>query len=226
MEGNRMIRILTLLFGLSCLLLADGQSRQKVQVTNTQHLDLPPGGTVTFKNSTGELTIEGWDQPGVEITTSKSTKTFYTSAEHEKGSRALEKVQVAAERHGDEVVITTTAPYLNGVDLDYRVKVPRAAHLAVKHGAGEVHFDDVTGDIRATVSHGLITLHAPAGDQYAIDAKSGIGSVTSDFPGSTRRQWLVGHQFVETPQAPHKLYLRNGFGDIILLKIQMPEAPK
>jgi hypothetical protein len=37
---------------------------------------------------------------------------------------------------------------------------------------------------------------------------------------------LVGHQFVETPQAPHKLYLRNGFGDIILLKIQVPEAPK
>jgi len=226
-----MIRILILLFGLSCLLLADEQSRQKVQVTNTQHLDLPPGGTVTFKNSTGELTIEGWDQPGVEITTSKSTKTFYTSAEHEKGSRELEKVHVAAERHGDEVVITTTAPhhgfpFPNDVDLDYVVKVPRAAHLAVKHGAGEVHFDNVTGDIHATVRQGLITLHAPAGDQHAIDAKSGIGSVTSDFPGSTKRQWLMGHQFVETSQTPHKLYLRNGFGDIILLKIHAPEAPK
>ena len=211
--------------------MADGQSRQKVQVTNTQHLDLPPGGTVTFKNSRGELIVEGWDQPGVEITTSKSTKAAYTSAEHEKGSRALEKVQVAAERHGDEVVITTTAPhhgfpFSNDVDLDYLVKVPRAARLAVKHGAGEVHFDDVTGDIRATVSHGLITLHAPAGDQYAIDAKSGIGSVTSDFLGSTERRWLMGHQFVQASQAPHKLYLRTGYGDIILLKIQMPEAPK
>jgi Putative adhesin len=226
-----MIRILTLLLGVSCLLLADEQSRQKVQVTNTQHLDLPPSGTVTFKNSTGELTIEGWDQPGVEITTVKSTKAAYSSAEREKGSRELEKVQVAAERHGDEVVITTTSPHHGfpvptDVDLDYRVKVPRAARLVVKHGAGEVHFDDVTGDIHATASKGAITLHVPAGDQYAIDAKSRIGSVTSDFPGSMERRWLVGHQFVQTSQAPHKLYLRTGFGDVIILKIQKPEAPK
>jgi hypothetical protein len=226
-----MIRFFTLLLGVSCLLLADEQSRQKVQVTNRQHLDLPPGGTLTFRNSTGELTIEGWDQPGVEITTSKSTKATYASGEREKGSREVEKVQVAAERHGDEVVVTTTPqhrgfPLSADVDLDCRVKVPRAARLVVKHGAGEVHFDDVTGDIHATASKGAITLHLPAGDQYAIDAKSGIGSVTSDFPGSTERRWLVGHQFVQTSQAPHRLYLRTGYGDIIILKIQKPPMPR
>jgi len=228
---SHLIRGLILIAGMSCLMLADDAVKQRVQVTNTQHLDLSASGTVTINNSAGELTIEGWDQPGVEITTVKSTKAEYTATERDKGSPDLEKVKIAAERHGDEIVITTTAPKhrrfplrANNVDLVYHIKVPRAARLVVKHDSGEVHFDDVTGDIRATARQGDITLHLPEG-QYAIDAKSDIGSVVSDFPGSTQRRWLVGHQFVQAAQAPRKLYLRIRFGDIIVLKIQQPAAP-
>jgi hypothetical protein len=62
---------------------------------------------------------------------------------------------------------------------------------------------------------------------YAIDAKSDIGGLVSDFPGRVRRRrWLVGHQFVqETSRGAHKLYLRAGFGDIAILKIRTPATP-
>jgi len=229
------IRILMVFgFGTGCLLVAADESKQRVQVTNTQHMDLPAGGTVRLKNSTGDLTVEGWDQLAVEITTVKSTKAEYASAEREKASHGLDRVQVTAQRQGDELVITTDFPRHEGFlpssplgahfDLDCRIKVPRNARLIVDHDVGEVLFDDVTGDIHATALQGGITLHLPEVGQYAIDAKSDFGIVFSDFPGSAKRRWwAVGHQFTQTSQAPHRLYLREGYGDIIILKTRAPK---
>jgi hypothetical protein len=233
-----MVRTLAVIFGMSCLLAADDELRQKVQVTKTEHVDFPPGGTVRLKNSTGEITIEGWDQAGVEITTIKSTKDAYASSEREKATHDLDRVQIATERRGDQLVISTgfaghrgfpPSSLLGGArnfDLDYRIKVPREARLVVDHDVGDVHIDDVTGDIHATARQGEITIHLPEGAQYAIDARSHLGSVTSDFPGNAKRRfWLVGHQFIQASQAPHKLYLREGFGDIIILKILKAQIP-
>ena len=107
-----MKRILTLIIGLSCLLAANDEAPQKIQVTKTEHADLAAGGIVRLKNSTGELTIEGWDQPGVEITTTKSTKLAYsaTGAEHDKAAHMLNQVRVSAATEAGELVITTDFP--------------------------------------------------------------------------------------------------------------------
>jgi len=222
------VAILTI--GVGCLLAANDEVPRKIQVTKTEHADLGAGGTVRFKNSTGELTIEGWDQPGVEITTIESTKIAYpaTDVERDKAAQMLAGVKVSEAREGNDVVITTDFPRhtrflprpsvgARDFDLEYVVKVPRDAKLVVDHDAGEVHFDDVTGDIHATLIQGEMTLRLPAGSQYGIDAKCRIGAVTSDFPGTTKREHL-GHTFLQSTQAPHSLYLRNGFGDIIILR--------
>jgi hypothetical protein len=232
------LRILAVIgFGTSCVLLAADESKQKVQVSKTERMDFPSSGTIRLKNSIGALTVEGWDQPVIEITTIKSTKDEYASVEREKASHDLDRVQITAKRQGDELVMTTDFPRHRGFppslpfagathfDLDYHIKVPRDARLIVDHDVGDVYFDDMTGDIHATALQGVITLHLPEG-RYAIDAKSDIGSVTSDFPGNTKRRfWLIGHQFVQASQAPHKLYLREGFGDILILKIRKPPTP-
>jgi hypothetical protein len=100
------------------------------------------------------------------------------------------------------------------------------ARLAADHDTGEVHVDNLTSDIHVTVLNGGITLHLPQEGQYGIDAKSDLGGVASDFPGhKKRRPWLLGHQFVQEMSAPHKLYLRVGFGDITILKILRPPTP-
>jgi hypothetical protein len=229
-----MKRTLILIVGLTCLLAANDEVPQKIQATKTEHAELPAGGTVTFKNSTGELTIEGWDQSGVEITTTKSTKLSYaaTGAEHDKAARMLDEVKVSAALQGSELGITTEFPRherflprpsvgARDFDLEYVVKVPRDAKLTVDHASGEVHIDDVTGDIHATTIQGQILLRLPATAQYTIDAKCRIGAVTSDFPGITKREHF-GHSLIQSAQAPHNLYLRNGFGDILILQIHHP----
>jgi hypothetical protein len=231
------MRTLAVVFAMSGLVLADDEFRQKVQIVKTEHVDFPSRGAVRLKNSTGELTMEGWDQPGVEITTAKSTRTVYASAERARASHELDRVQVTVGSRGDELVITTdflrhrgfppSSPVgrATNFDLDYRIKVPREAPLVVHHDIGDVHFDRVTGDIQATTLQGAITLYPAEGGQYAIDAKSDAGSVIADFPGSTRYRFcLVGHQCIQSSPALHRLYLRDGFGGIIVLMIGRPQT--
>src|SRR5580704_17744521 len=56
------------------LLLASAGLVLADDVTKTERFDFPAGGTLRLKNSIGELTVEGWDQPGIEITTIKSPR--------------------------------------------------------------------------------------------------------------------------------------------------------
>jgi hypothetical protein len=227
----------------ACLLPGDDDARQKVQVSKTEKLDFPSGGTLRVQNSTGELTIEGWDQPGVEITTIKSSKDAYAGQDREKATRELDRVQTSTKLDGNELVVTSKFPRhrafpyvtplqtVTNFDLEYVIKVPRNAKLIVKHDDGEVHVDDVTGNIQVTARQGLIALRLVSEMPPAIDAKSDLGSVNSDFTGGltgkdTRRPWPFGHTFVEgAASAPQNLHLKIGFGDIVILKAHEPKAP-
>jgi len=215
----------------SGLLFAQDAASQKVQVTHTERADFPAGGLLQFQNSMGELTVEGWDRPDVEITTIKSTKDVFPAADREKMSAELEKVKISVEHQGDSLIVTTDVPRHHAgpavfFDLEYRVKAPMNARLTVAHDKGEVHVDNLTSDIHATVRIGEITLHLPQENQYGIDAKSKVGAVISDFPGNEKRlRWSFGHTFVQDTKGAHTLYLRAGFGDIVILKYQKPLPP-
>jgi Putative adhesin len=249
-----MMRILAAIgLGTGCLLLAADQPKpdgpkQKVQVSKTERIDFPSGGALRFRNSVGVLTVTAWDRPDVEMTTIKSTKVEFDARGREKGTRVLEGVNVATERHGDELVIATTFPSgmwrpmqsphrpfrvfypLSGqtnFDLEYQIKAPANARIIADHTLGDVNIDSVVGDIQVTLSKGEITLHLPEEEKYAIHAKSDFGNVNSDFPGEVKRLWwLLGHRSVkENSMATHKLNLRVGFGDIVIVKTRIPKYP-
>jgi hypothetical protein len=114
-----------------------------------------------------------------------------------------------------------TKPY---VSLGF---LPHGAKLAVQHKDGEVHIDDVTGNIEVKARQGLIALRLVSEMPPAIDAKSDFGSVNSDFNGDEHRHpWPFGHQFVQSASAaPQNLRLRIGYGDIVILKAHNPQAP-
>ena len=218
--------MLALVLGTSCLLLAQDPSPQRLRVEHTEKMEFPAGGMLHLKNSTGEVSVEGWDRPDIEITTIKSTNVALGPRERETASRELEEVRIAAQREGGEIIVTTQVPRRRIgriLDLEYRIKAPRNAKLAVEHGTGEVHIYNLASDIHATVHNGGITLGLPADGRYRIDAKSEIGSVTSDFPGhESRTRLLFGHRFVQETPDGHNLYLRAGYGDITILKSPQP----
>lgn len=222
--------------GLCAYATAKDETKQRIEVSDTQRVDFQMGGTVTLKNSTGELSIEAWDQPTVEITTTKSTKEDYAPSDHEKGVHLLDEVRVKAERKGADLVIETRFPKralppfspfggATNFDLNALVKVPRDSKLVITHNIGDVNVDEVTGDIHATALQGMIFLHLPEDAKYDIHAASAIGRVKSDFEGSTTRRFPLGDSFLENPSAPHKLDLKIRFGDIVIFKTEQPKEP-
>jgi hypothetical protein len=208
-----------------------------VQVSNTERMDFPSGGTLRLTNSVGVLTVEAWDRPGVEITTIKSTRATYATTEREKATHELDKVRVVAEGRGNELVIATDfprqgtfPPYPLGetnFDLEYRIKAPSIAKFIAEHGVGEVNIDGLVGDIQVNLLQGEISLHLPEEGRYNINAKSNVGNVNSDFPGHEKRRfWLIGHRILNANSpATHTLNLRVGCGDIIILKTRVPKRP-
>lgn len=232
---QNVIRLLLIAAGAACLLVAGGAAIDQVEVTHTEHLDLPSGGVLHLKKSIGELTLEAWDQPGIELTTVKSTKSYYV---HDRAAAAKEldsRIRVTPQRQGNELTITTEFtkhPVLlrpfegeSSYEMQYRLKVPRETKLIIDHQSGNVYIDDVRGDIHVTAGIGQIILHLPEDGRYAFDTKSETGSVESDFKGHEAGTPLLGRAFIseESPTNAQKIYARMKVGDITILKIRNPD---
>lgn len=230
------------LFGLSILgwILplpgADGPkengAKRSFEVTSTERVTVQPGAAIRLVDSYGYLTVEGWDEPVVEITVTKSTDRFYEAEKKEEAMRRLELIRVVTERRSEtELSITTIrasrhgtwAPPLPtttkaGVAVEYQIHVPRASRLAIHHSDGYVIVSNVAGDVEATSGSGDIVMMLPDPDKYSIDAQTRFGTVVSDFGSAGRRRFLkVGERLKVASSAPsHRVYARIGRGSITI----------
>jgi hypothetical protein len=229
------------LFGLSglgtALPLYGEQEFKQVQATNTERLSFAAGGTIRINNSYGYLHVEGWDQPEVEITVTRSLQRFGDSKTQEQDNPRLESIHVTTD-HGSPTELTIATALASrhskwspplphtttaGVGLEYEIHVPRDSRLVIHHGTGSVSVTGVTGDVEATCGRGDILLWLLPGS-YSIDAKTKLGLVSSEFEGAALNQYLTGQRFTRSSPAPsHRLYLRMGFGGITI-KETPPEA--
>jgi hypothetical protein len=234
--------LMTALFGLTVLgtglplFGADG-TKEPVHVIGTEHVDFAPGGVIHLNTTSGNLIVEAWDQPGVEITTTKSTRRAYQSNQQGQATQCLEGVRVVTERHSDtELTVSTMVPkrgFLSrmfgkcGVLVEHQIRAPRDSRLAIQHDAGYVLVSRMTGEIEASSHSGDIMLMLPDPGPYSIDAKSKIGSVSSDFAGTTRRMNVLSAQFTSaSPAQSRRIYLRMYLGGITIKELPpTPEAP-
>jgi hypothetical protein len=207
-----------------------------------------PGGTIQVDNSYGYLTVEGWDEPEVEITVAKSTDRFYEPERKEQAGKRFEEIRVATERRSDkELAISTTLPVRHnllssilpsrriivtmpkhskrGVTVEYTVHVPRNSRLEIHHDNGYVWVSDVVGDIEVHSHTGDMIVMLPDPGPYSIDARTRMGSVTSDFIGHGHKQLLVGSHFDYSGRYPSpRVFLRMGRGSITI-KSGTPSGP-
>lgn len=195
---------------------------QPRQVTNTQHIDFAPGGTIHIDGSYGVLRVEGWDRPEVAVTMTKSLPYGYEREHPDKAKQRLEGLRVIAERTSStELAISTTKSNLG---LEYEIQVPRNSSLAIHHRAGFVSVSGVTGDIDAACRRGDLVLWLPQKGSYTIDARSKVGTVASDFPGTFAVRYLIGQRYSHVDPSPsRRIYLRARFGGITIQPI-LPES--
>jgi hypothetical protein len=220
--------------------LTENRPKESVEVITTERVNFLPGGTIRMDHSYGYLSVDGWDEPQVEVTIIKSTDRFYEPGRQEEAKRRLELIRVVTHRRSEtELSIATTrasrhgnwAPPLPrttkaGVTVEYRIRVPRDSRLVIQHDTGYVWVSDVTGDIEARSHTGDMIVMLPTPGQYSIDAKSRMGGITSDFAGAALGQFVVGTRFARAGEgASRRVFLRMGRGSITIKRIPPPWSP-
>jgi hypothetical protein len=195
-------------------------------------VSLDPGATIRVESSYGNVNVEGWDQPDVEIAWVKSMPFNYKPKQPDEAKKHLDSVQIVTERKsGTELWISTVLASRSGflrpplprktkgdVRIEYEIHAPRDTKLVIHHGTGQVLVTDVAGDIEATGGRGDIVLMLPGSGSYSFDAKSKFGTVISAFDGDPHpRRYRLGEYYATagSPQA-HRIFLRMGFGGITL----------
>jgi hypothetical protein len=184
----------------------------------------PAGGTIQVNHSFGELWVEGWDRPEVEITLTKSPDELYGA--HDQGAtRLTDNVKVTVNHRSDsELDISTSVSHFSrwrhpfseegDVMLEYRIRAPRNANLVIHHKDGDVLISNMLGDIEAAGRSGDLVVLLPEGGKYSIDAKSQLGTLTSDFDGDFHHGlWSSGLR-LEAPAPAHRIRLRIAVGGI------------
>jgi hypothetical protein len=192
-------------------------------VKTTEKTDFAPGGTIHIDNSTGGLTVEGWDQPTVEIEVVR-----YTWSDHEdKAKEKLNAIQVTKKLDGQNLTITTTHKRFTFAHVDYRIRVPQNSNLVIQHGIGAVIIHDVSGDIDAKAHYGDVMVMLSDTAKYDIEARTKIGDVYSDFDAPMHHlNAYLGERMAVAPAGqgqPHRIHLHVGFGGITIQK--MPPNP-
>lgn len=236
-------RLAAIFLGLGVLgaalpLFAEEEFPHSFEVTTTERVNFAPGGTIRLNGSYGYLSVDGWDQPQVEITVIKSTDHFFEPRQEEEAKRRLDLIHVTADRHSEtELVINTNRPSRRntwahllprtttaGVTVELRINVPRDSRLSIHHDMGYVWVSDVTGEIEANSHTGDMIVMLPDPGPYSIDAKTHMGSVSSDFAGHGIKQLVVGTRFARAGEgASRRVYLRMGRGSITIKQSPPPE---
>jgi hypothetical protein len=241
-----MLRGLAVILGLTALVAAlplTGAEatgpKQPFEQASTETIKFASGGTIRVNSSYGHLTVEGWDEPEVQITLIKSTKSFYAPSQQEEIAQRFERIQVATEKRSDKELAITTAlasrhsAWLSplpkqtdlGIILEYRILAPRDTHLVVKHDYGYVWVSDLTGDVEVKSHTGDMIVALPDPGTYSIDARTHLGSVTSDLFAMNRNQFLFGTHYAYADNgSSHRIFLRMDRGSITILK-GTPFAP-
>jgi hypothetical protein len=201
-------------------------STSLANIATTQQVPFQAGGTIYLNHSFGELLIQGWDRPDVEIEVTKTPDELYTAKDQAAANKLADNVKVTATRRSPgELVIATTVghfsrwrhPFSETADLMmvYRIRVPRDSKLVIRHGDGDVLVSDMLSDIDATCHSGDIAVLLPENGQYAIDALSHVGTLSSDFEGNFHHGlWSSDFSSKAPAAAAHHVHLRTGFGGI------------
>jgi len=110
------------------------------------------------------------------------------------------------------------------VTVEYKVLVPRDSRLVVRHDTGYIWVSDVTGDIDVNSRTGDMIVMLPDTISYSVDARTRLGSVSSDAMGKGQYRFVAGNHFAYASQTPsRRVSLRMGCGSITIKRVRPPD---
>jgi len=149
-------------------------------------------GLLTIDTRMGDIHIEGWDEPRLEIEAEKLVR-----AKSKEAAKPLyERITVALEGQDKRVLLRTLYPPRRlwrpfrgeaHLTVNYRIKMPFDANLALKCVDGDVWIRGVVGKQQILVNYGDVEIDIPSVDRLrSLRAHTWLGYVQSDLHGEDR----------------------------------------
>jgi len=146
-------------------------------------------GLLTIETRVGDITIEGWDEPRLEIEAEKVVR-----AKSEQAAKPLyERLQISLEGQDKNVLLRTLYPPRrlwrpfhgeSKLSVNYRIHMPYDANLDIKSVDGDISIRGLVGTQRVRLSYGDVEIRVP--DVYhlrQLRAHTLLGYVQSDLHG-------------------------------------------
>lgn len=146
-------------------------------------------GTLVINSRVGDLHIDGWDEPRVEIEAEKVVR----AGSEAKAKPLYSQIQVRLEGGDQEVRLTTLypsrklwRPFRNEskLSVNFRIRMPFDSNLKLKCVDGDVTIAGIVGHEELMVNYGDVEIDVPhLYDLRSLSAHAWLGYVQSDLQG-------------------------------------------
>jgi hypothetical protein len=180
-------------------------------------------GLLTIDTRMGDIRIEGWDEPRLEIEAEK-----VVHAKSEIAARPLyERLQIELEGQDKNVVLRTHYPPRrlwrpfrgeSKLSVNYRIRMPFDANLSLKCVDGDVSVRGLVGTQRVRVNYGDVEIRVP--NVYflrSLRARSLLGYVQSDLNGEDSAGFEKGLSYWN-PQGGQDISISVRMGGIFVYR--------
>ncbi len=189
--GAHAVRPYCLLRSTFCLVLLGAPALWAEEFTQTSQYSarLFSYGTLTIDTRVGDLRIEGWDEPRVEIEAEKLVR----ANSEAKAALLYDLIKIQFEGSDKEVRLRTLYPARrlwrpfrgeSKLSVNFRIKMPYDGNLTLKCVDGDVRVFGIVGREQLRVNYGDVEINVP--DAYrlrSLDAHAWLGYVQSDLHG-------------------------------------------
>jgi hypothetical protein len=158
-------------------------------------------GLLTIDSRTGDIHIEGWDNPRLEIEAEKVVR----AKSMEAAKPMYEELRVVLQGQDKNVQLRTLYPARKvwrpfrgeaRLSVNYRIKMPFDANLALRCVDGDVWIRGLVGKQQILVNYGDVEIDIPFLDRLrSLRAHAWLGYVQSDLHGEDKGGFGPGIYF-------------------------------
>jgi hypothetical protein len=178
-------------------------------------------GLLTIETRLGDIHIEGWDEPRLEIEAEKVVR-----AKSEEAAKPLyERFTVVLEGRDKRVLLRTLYPPRrlwrpfrgeSHLSVNYRIKMPFDASLALKCVDGDVTIRGVEGKQQILVNYGDVEIDIPSVQRLrSLNAHAWLGYVQSDLHGEDKAGFGPRISFWN-PAGEQDIYVKVRMGGVFV----------
>ena len=180
-------------------------------------------GVLTIDTRIGDIHIEGWDEPRLEIEAEKVVR----ASSNEAAKPLYERLAVVLKGKDTQVQLRTLYPPRKlwrpfrgeaRLSVNYHIKMPFDANLALKCVDGDVWIRGMVGKQVILVNYGDVEIDIPSLDRLrSLRAHAWLGYVQSDLQGVDRAGFDPGVSYWN-PTGQQDIYVKVRMGGVFVYR--------